>query len=231
MAENNETAGAKPAGTARARKEATPKAAKPKASTAKAGGGTGSGSPGGNGTAAAAAASASAAAAAGSGSDAGATPRAAARSRFNAAMEEARAGVAALRTDATERTAAYRRTAADSAADWVEDARGMTEQARRRAAEVAREGKTRASDGIAALGRTVSDTATTIDERLGPQYGDYARNAARSLQEAAAKLDAKDIAEIGEDAREFVRKSPGTAIGIAAVTGYFLARLFRGSDD
>jgi ElaB/YqjD/DUF883 family membrane-anchored ribosome-binding protein len=77
----------------------------------------------------------------------------------------------------------------------------------------------------------VSDTATTIDERLGPQYGDYARNAARSLQEAAAKLDAKDIAEIGEDAREFIRKSPGTAIGIAAVTGYFVARMFRGSDD
>lgn len=231
MAENNETAGAKPAATARPRKQAAPKAAKPKAQTSKGGAGGTTGSGGGNGAAAAAAASASAGSAAGAGAGTGARPRAEARSRFNAAIEEARAGVAALRTDATERTAAYRRTAADSAADWVEDARGMTEQARRRAAEVAREGKTRASDGIAALGRTVSDTATTIDERLGPQYGDYARNAARSLQEAAAKLDAKDIAEIGEDAREFIRKSPGTAIGIAAVTGYFLARMFRGSDD
>ena len=34
-----------------------------------------------------------------------------------------------------------------------------------------------------------------------------------------------------KDAREMVRKSPGVAVGIAAVAGFLLARLFRGSRD
>jgi ElaB/YqjD/DUF883 family membrane-anchored ribosome-binding protein len=73
----------------------------------------------------------------------------------------------------------------------------------------------------------VGDTATQIDEKVGEQYGDYARKASRGLQEASAKLEAKSVEEIGEDAREFVRKSPGTAVGIAAVLGFLVARLFR----
>ena len=52
------------------------------------------------------------------------------------------------------------------------------------------------------------------------------------MQEAAAKLDAKDLGELGEDARRFVKDSPGAAIGIAAVAGFFLAKMFRsGSSD
>ncbi len=37
--------------------------------------------------------------------------------------------------------------------------------------------------------------------------------------------------DIGEDAKQFVRKSPGLAVGIAAVAGFMLARLFKGSSD
>jgi ElaB/YqjD/DUF883 family membrane-anchored ribosome-binding protein len=47
------------------------------------------------------------------------------------------------------------------------------------------------------------------------------------LQETAAKLDNKSVEELGEDARQFVRKSPGTAVGLAALAGFFFARLFR----
>ena len=157
--------------------------------------------------------------------------RAQARTRFNAAIEEARAGVAALRAEALEKGKTYRRTAADSTSDWVEDAKAMSAQARKRAAALADDGKARASDGLAALGKTVSETAKTIDDKLGKQYGDYARSAARTIQETAAKLDAKDLGELGDDAREFIKKSPGAAIGIAAVAGFVLARMFRGSDD
>ena len=105
-----------------------------------------------------------AAAAQSNGSGAKSSNRKQARTRFNAAIEEARAGVAALRADAMEKGKAYRRTAADSAGDWVEDARAMGEQARKRAAELAKDGKTRASDGLAALGKTVSDTAATVPQ-------------------------------------------------------------------
>ena len=38
----------------------------------------------------------------------------------------------------------------------------------------------------------------------------------------------KELAELGEDAKEFVRKSPGLAIGLAAVAGFVLSRLFKG---
>src|SRR5688500_4994069 len=58
----------------------------------------------------------------GNGAGSKSSNRTQARTRFNAAIEEARAGVAALRADAMEKGKTYRRTAADSTADWVEDA-------------------------------------------------------------------------------------------------------------
>ena len=100
-------------------------------------------------------------------------------------------------------------------------------QAKTKAAELAREGKDRASDALAGLGKMVAENAATLDDRFGTRYGDYARSASRSLQETAAKLDNKSIEDIGGDAREFVRKSPGTAVGLAALAGFMFARLFR----
>ena len=50
-----------------------------------------------------------------------------------------------------------------------------------------------------------------------------------ALSPDAAALEAKDFDELGEDARAFVRKSPGLAVGLAAVAGFMLARLFTGS--
>ena len=76
---------------------------------------------------------------------------------------------------------------------------------------------------------SVEDAAAQIDDRVGAQYGDYARKASRTLQETSAKLDSKSVEELGEDARAMVRKSPGVAVGVAAVFGFFLARLLGGS--
>lgn len=164
-----------------------------------------------------------------------ATPRAEARNRFNAAIEEAKAGVEALKSEAVQRTSEYRAKATAKVeagtADWVGEAKAAGQDAKQRGAKLAQEGKTRVSDGLAALGKTVSDNAGMIDDKLGAQYGDYARTAARTMQETAAKLDSKDFNELGDDAREFVRNSPGAAIGIAAVAGFFIAKLFKGSND
>ena len=66
---------------------------------------------------------------------------------------------------------------------------------------------------MTALGQAVGDSAHVVDEKLGAKYGDYARTASRSLQEAAASLDQKSIDELGEDARTMVRKSPGCGGG------------------
>ena len=167
------------------------------------------------------------------GSSAKSSPRAESRTRFNAAIEEARAGVAALKNEALNRGSEYRKSATAGTSEWVDEAKAVGEQAKQRAAQLAKDGKTRASDGLSQLSKTVSGTATTIDDKLGKQYGDYARTAARTMQEAAAKLDAKDLGELGDDARRFIKDSPGAAIGIAAVAGFFLAKMFRGggSDD
>lgn len=152
-----------------------------------------------------------------------------ARSRFGKAVEEARAGAEALRDEAMQRGQAYKEKLASTSSQWQDDARAYADQAKDKAAALAQEGKTRASDALAAVGKTIADTAPTVDEKLGAQYGDYARNAARWTQETAAKLEAKDFAELGDDVKEFVRKSPGTALGIAAVAGFVIARMLGGS--
>jgi hypothetical protein len=150
-----------------------------------------------------------------------------AKARFSKALDEARAGALALGSEARERAKSYGTQAQARSEDWVDEAKTYGKQAKVKGKELAVEGKAKASDALAQLGKAVSDNAGQIDERFGTQYGDYARTASRSLQETAAKLDAKSVDELGEDAREFVRKSPGLAIGLAAVAGYMLARIFR----
>ncbi len=153
-----------------------------------------------------------------------------AKSRFNAALEEAKAGAAALRAEAQTRAGSLGDQAKGKGTDLVAEAKNYGEQALGKAGDLAVEGKSAASDLIASLGKVVADTAPQIDERLGEQYGDYARKASRTLSETSAKLEAKSVEELGEEARAAVRKSPGVAVGIAAVLGFFLARMLGGKD-
>lgn len=153
-----------------------------------------------------------------------------AKVKFAKAIEEAKAGATALTAEAKAKAEGYRDQLSAKSTDWVDEAKDIAGQAKVRAADLAVDGKAKASDAIATLGKLVGDNATTIDEKLGTRYGDYARTAARTMQESAAKLDSKDINELGDDAKEFVRKSPGLAVGIAAAFGFLIARLFKGSN-
>lgn len=147
-----------------------------------------------------------------------------AKERFAKAIEEAKAGAAALGKEAHERADLYRDKLSSTGGEW-------TAQAKEKAAGYAADGKAKASEAITGISKLVSDNASLIDEKVGPKYGDYARSAAQSMQDAAARLDAKDLEELAEDAKEFVRKSPGLAVGIAAVAGFMVARMLRGSSD
>ena len=151
------------------------------------------------------------------------------KSRFSKAIDDARASAGALRADAADLTAAAREKAGATAAEWSEQASALAGQARDKSLDLARQGKDKTSEAIAVVGRAISDTAPVIDEKLGVTYGDYARSAAGALESSAEKLAAKDIGDLGEDVKEFVRKSPATALGIAAVTGFLFARLFSRS--
>ena len=154
-----------------------------------------------------------------------------AKGRFSKAIDEAKAGAEALKGEAIDKGAAYKAKVSDTANDWVDEAKVYTGQAKEKAAALAVEGKAKASDALGLLGKTISDNAATIDEKLGVQYGDYARTAARSIQETAARIEAKDLGELGDDVTQFVKKSPGIAIGIAAVAGFAIAKLLSGGSD
>lgn len=152
-----------------------------------------------------------------------------AKSRFNAALEEAKAGAAALKAEGRDRAAAYREQAKGKGDDWVGEARAYGEEAKVKGRELATEGKVKAGEGLRSLSKLVSENAHQVDEKLGAKYGDYARSASQSLDGYAKQLDEKSVDDLVEDGREFVRRSPGKAIGIAAVVGFMLSRLFRSS--
>lgn len=103
----------------------------------------------------------------------------------------------------------------------------LRDQAGGKVREFADTGKTRATDMLEELSRVVADTADSIDERLGNNYGEYARKAADGVSGFADSLRGKDVDELYDDVRSAVRKSPGLAIGIAAVVGFTLVRLVK----
>lgn len=143
-----------------------------------------------------------------------------AKTRFSAALDEAKAGASALGDEARTRAGQYRDDAKARSEDWAVEAKV-------KGRELADTGKTKASEGLTALSRVIDENASTLDEKLGAKYGDYARNASRSLQENAQRLNDRSIDELADDGREAIRKSPVAAVGIAAVVGFFFARLFR----
>ncbi len=152
----------------------------------------------------------------------------AAKGHFAKAVEEAKAGAQALGKEAQERADLYREKAVEKGSDWVNEAKSRGNEAKDRAAEIAQQGKAGATRAMSTIGKMVDENAPLLDEKVGVKYGDYARQAARSIQDAADRLDAKELGELADDAKEFVRKSPGLAVGMAAVAGFMLARLFSG---
>ena len=104
-------------------------------------------------------------------------------------------------------------------------------QAADKARGLVSQGLERTSEALSNVSKMVGDTAGGIDERLGTEYGDYARRAASALDRAATNLGNKDADELIDDTREFVKRSPGIALAGAAVVGFVLARLVKSGLD
>ena len=111
----------------------------------------------------------------------------------------------------------------------------LSEQAADKARGLVGQGIDRSAEAIANVSKLVGDTAAGLDDRLGEDYGDYARSAAQTLENTANRLASKDPDELIDDTREFIRKSPGVALAGAAIVGFALARLIKSgmssSDD
>lgn len=93
------------------------------------------------------------------------------------------------------------------------------------------QGIERSSGALNNVSALIGDTAANLDERLGSQYGDYARSAAQSIERIAGSLSTKEPEELLEDARNLVRKSPGVALAGAAILGFALVRVVKSGFD
>ena len=95
----------------------------------------------------------------------------------------------------------------------------------------AEDGKTRAGGALDELAKMLTDAAGTVDEKVGEQYGQYARSAADAVSNFSQSLQSKQVDDLIEEAREFVKKSPAVAIGTAAAVGFVLVRLIKAGMD
>ncbi|CDO36406.1 MULTISPECIES: hypothetical protein [Novosphingobium] len=174
-----------------------------------------------------------------------------ARNHFAKAMEEAKAGAQALGKEAQARAEEYRGKLTQATNEWSSEAKTRSDEARTKAndyaaearekasayaadakvkaADLANEGKARTSQAMVGLSKMIDENVHLIDEKVGPKYGDYARTASKSMQDAATKLDEKSLDDLGEDAKEFVRTSPGLAVGMAVAAGFLFGRMFKKS--
>jgi hypothetical protein len=103
----------------------------------------------------------------------------------------------------------------------------LASQAGERARGFVTQGLERTAEALANVAKTVGETAPGIEDRLGPEYGDYARRAAGAIENVANTIAGKDPDELIEDTRNFVRNSPGIALAGAAVVGFVVARLVK----
>ena len=113
-----------------------------------------------------------------------------------------------------------------------EQVSSLRSQATGRARGIADDGKAKATSLLDDLGEVIDEAAQAVDRKFGADYGDYAHRASTAVSGFADSIRAKTVDDIIDDTRDFVRKSPAIAIGIAAVAGFLLVRLIKtGLDD
>lgn len=112
------------------------------------------------------------------------------------------------------------------------EASDLKKQATGKARALASQGKDKAVSTLDGATSLIDGAAGTIDSKLGAQYGDYARKASETVAGIASALRSKEVEELLEDARVFVKKSPALAIGAAVAVGFVVSRLIKaGSSD
>lgn len=124
-------------------------------------------------------------------------------------------------------------TGTDRLVSQVKDhAASLRGQAAERVRGFADDGKGRVTGLLEDVSEVINDAARSVDERLGDDYGDYAHRAADAVAGFARRIRDKSVDDLVDDTKDFVRKSPVVAIGIAAVAGFALIRVIKtGLDD
>ncbi len=120
---------------------------------------------------------------------------------------------------------------ADAKQAIVDGSGKASRQAATKARSLADTGKEKAGGALDQLSQILHDTAGDVDEKFGEQYGHYARSAAGSVSSFADTVKSKNVDDLLDDLRDFARKSPGIAIGVAAALGFALARIAQSGID
>ena len=110
-------------------------------------------------------------------------------------------------------------------------AQRLTEQAGEKARGFVDQGKERATGALDQLTQLLNDAAAQVDEKLGEQYGQYARQAAGTVSGFADQVRAKQPDELVEDIRSLVNKSPAAAVGATAAIAFVISRLLSSGLD
>jgi ElaB/YqjD/DUF883 family membrane-anchored ribosome-binding protein len=121
--------------------------------------------------------------------------------------------------------------ASKKAAALKADASNLAGEAKARARDAATKGKDKAAEAVGSLAKMLEDSAGTVDSKFGKQYGDYARSAASTVAGLATSLDKKDLDELAAATKDMVKKNPAISVGAAAVIGFVLARMLKGSSS
>lgn len=121
--------------------------------------------------------------------------------------------------------------ATKKAASLKSDAADLASTASAKAREAATKGKDKAAEAVGSLAKMLEDSAGTVDSKFGKQYGDYARSAASTVAGLATSLDKKDLDELAAATKAMVKKNPAVSVGAAAVIGFVLARMLKGSSS
>ena len=113
-----------------------------------------------------------------------------------------------------------------------EQVSSLRSEATSKARGFADDGKARATSLLDDFSEVIDEAAQAVERKFGSDYADYAHRASGAVSGLAEKVRAKTIDDLIDDTRDFVRKSPAIAIGIAAVAGFVLVRLIKtGLDD
>lgn len=116
---------------------------------------------------------------------------------------------------------------ADAKQQVKDGAAKVQQQAVDKIQALAGDGKAKAGSALDQVAQLLNDAAVQVDEKLGQQYGQYARSAADTVTSLSGAIKDKDVEELLDDARAFVTKSPAVAIGVAAALGFVLARVVQ----
>jgi ElaB/YqjD/DUF883 family membrane-anchored ribosome-binding protein len=135
------------------------------------------------------------------------------------------------KTSAKPAKSAFADVSGTATQSFKEGAAKMTKDATDKARGYAEDGKARVGGVLDELSKMMGNAAGTVDEKVGAQYGNYARSAAEAVSGFSESLKSKNVDDIVADARDFVKKSPAIAIGTAAALGFVLVRLIKSGLD